>query len=84
MRAQSFEWMGQSIPFRDGESVASALDSAGIRHFGRDALGMEGRYFCGIGACQCCIVRIDGVIREACITPARPGMKVEPMEKVHG
>lgn len=84
MTTQTFEWMGQIIPFRVGESVAAALDAAGIRYFGQDALGQDVRYFCGIGACQCCAMRIDGTVREACITPARTGMQVEPMEKAHG
>lgn len=84
MSDYTFEWMGQKIPFHDGESVAAALDAAGILHFGHDALGQAGRYFCGIGACQCCVVRINGVAREACITPARMDMKIEPMEKAHG
>lgn len=79
MSARMFEWMGRSISFRDGESVAAALEAAGILTFGPDALGQETRYFCGIGACQCCLVLIDGVVREACITPARTAMLVESM-----
>lgn len=84
MTTMTFEWMGQNIPFRAGESVAAALDAAGIRSFGHDGLGQETRYFCGIGACQCCAMRIDGTVREACITPAKVGMRVEPMENRHG
>ncbi|MBV2183890.1 MAG: (2Fe-2S)-binding protein [Rhizobium sp.] len=80
MRAQTFDWRGRSIPFRTGESLAAALEAAGILTFGPDALGQETRYFCGIGACQCCLLRVDGVVREACITPARAGMKVEALE----
>lgn len=83
MSANSFDWMGRNIPFRAGESVAAALDAAGIRTFGPDALGQETRYFCGIGACQCCVVRVDGIVREACITPARAGMRVESLEASH-
>lgn len=83
MSANSFDWMGRNIPFRAGESVAAALDAAGIRTFGPDALGQETRYFCGIGACQCCVVRVDGIVREACITPARAGMCVESLEASH-
>ncbi|MFA7416542.1 MAG: 2Fe-2S iron-sulfur cluster-binding protein [Rhizobium sp.] len=80
MSAQTFDWRGRSIPFRAGESLAAALEAAGILTFGPDALGQETRYFCGIGACQCCLLRVDGVVREACITPARAGMKVEALE----
>ncbi|MFN7012608.1 MAG: 2Fe-2S iron-sulfur cluster-binding protein [Allorhizobium sp.] len=83
MSAQTFDWMGQSIPFRTGESITAALEAAGIRTFGPDALGQETRYFCGIGACQCCLLRVDGVVREACITPAKTGMHVEALERRH-
>ncbi|WP_454285817.1 2Fe-2S iron-sulfur cluster-binding protein [Rhizobium arsenicireducens] len=83
MSALTFDWMGQSIPFRTGESVTAALEAAGILTFGPDALGQETRYFCGIGACQCCLLRVDGVVREACITPAKTGMHVEALERRH-
>ncbi|MBC7311157.1 MAG: (2Fe-2S)-binding protein [Rhizobium sp.] len=83
MTGQSFDWMGRTISFRTGESIAAALDAAGIRTFGPDTLGQETRYFCGIGACQCCLLRVDGVVREACITPAKAGMQVEALERPH-
>ncbi|MBR0554591.1 (2Fe-2S)-binding protein [Ciceribacter sp. L1K23] len=84
MTVQAFDWMGTSIPFRAGESIAAALDAAGIRTFGADTSGQETRYFCGIGACQCCVVRVDGVVREACVTTAIAGMRVEALEKCRG
>jgi len=77
MSGHLFDFMGREIPFRPGESVAAALDAAGISILGRDALDVEARYFCGTGACQCCLAIIDDVAREACLTPARAGMKVE-------
>ncbi|MHC1550543.1 2Fe-2S iron-sulfur cluster-binding protein [Phyllobacterium sp. K27] len=83
MTAQIFDWMGHGIPFRTGESIAAALEAAGIRTFGPDAVGQQTRYFCGIGACQCCLVRVDGVPREACITPANAGLHVEALERNH-
>lgn len=84
MIGQTFDWMGRRISFRVGESIAAALDAAGIRTFGPDTLGQETRYFCGIGACQCCLVRVDGIVREACITPAKAGMQAETLEAHHG
>ncbi|MBX9468047.1 (2Fe-2S)-binding protein [Rhizobium sp. WL3] len=81
MIQQTFHWQGRAIPFRSGESLAAALDAAGVGSFGYGPLGEETRYFCGIGACQNCLLRVDGLIREACITPARPGMEVEALEK---
>ncbi|MCL6710013.1 (2Fe-2S)-binding protein [Pseudomonas sp. R2.Fl] len=81
--SEHFHWRNRTIPFRPGESIAAALDAAGVRAFGMDALGRQTRYFCGIGACQGCLVRIDGVAREACLTPARPDIAVRPLEEPH-
>ncbi len=83
MSGHLFDFMGRGIPFRPGESVAAALDAAGITILGRDGFDVEARYFCGIGACQSCLTLIDGVAREACLTPARAGMKVESLGAHH-
>jgi predicted molibdopterin-dependent oxidoreductase YjgC len=79
MSSESFFWKGQPIPFRAGESIAAALEAAGIVSFGPNPAGGPTRYFCGIGSCQCCLVRIDGCVREACLTPATAGARVEEM-----
>jgi ferredoxin len=63
MSGPCFQYMGRDIPFRPGESIAAALSAAGVSSIGRDALGQELRYFCGIGACQCCLAIVDGVPR---------------------
>ncbi|MGH6762563.1 MAG: 2Fe-2S iron-sulfur cluster-binding protein [Phyllobacterium sp.] len=83
MSTGSFNWMGTPIPFHDGESIAAALSAAGINCFGRDALGTDTRYFCGVGACQCCLVRVDGMAVEACLTPAKAGLQVDSVEVQH-
>lgn len=84
MIGQTFDWMGRIIPFRAGESIAAALDAADVRTLGSDPVGNQARYFCGIGACQSCLVRVDGLIREACMTPARAGMQVKALETADG
>jgi len=84
MSAATFRFMARDIPFRPGESVAAALDAAGVTVFGHNALGQTNRYFCGIGACQNCLALIDGVARETCLTPATPGMIVDSMEAANG
>ena len=84
MTAPIFRFKGQAIPFRPGESVAAALDAAGVTSLGHDALGQANRYFCGIGACQNCVALIDGVVRETCLTPATQGMVVDPMGEAGG
>lgn len=73
----TFHWMAREIPFREGESIAAALAAQGIHAFGPDAGGQETRFFCGIGACQCCLVKVAGRVTEACLTPARNGLRVE-------
>ena len=80
MTQSSFIWNGRDIPFREGESIAAALTAAGVLRLGQDATGSELRYFCGIGACQNCLVRIDNALREACLTPAQIGLAVASME----
>lgn len=78
----TFSWRGQSVPFRSGESIAAALAGINVSGFGKDPSGADTRYFCGIGACQCCLVRVDGRAREACLEPAMDGMVVTALEDV--
>lgn len=80
MSGGTFLWAGRPVAFRDGETIAAALAATGLRSFGRDPAGRETRVFCGIGACQCCLVRVDGRLVEACLTPARAALAVEPAD----
>lgn len=77
----AFLWCDRTIEFGKGETVAAALLRAGIRELGQPTAGpARARVFCGIGACQACLVRSrDGAILEACITPARAGMELSPV-----
>ena len=84
MSGGSFLWQGRAVPFHPGESLAAALMRAGLRDFGSDAAGARLRYFCGIGACQNCLVSIDGAVMESCLTPAREGVAVETVEAADG
>jgi len=63
-----FEFEGERLTGRRGESLAAALTAAGIRalRFTRDeqSRGM----FCGMGVCQECLVEVDGVANRACMT----------------
>ena len=36
--------------------------------------------FCMMGVCQECLVRIDGMLRQACLTPVEDGMRVESVD----
>lgn len=84
MSGGSFLWRGVAVPFHPNESVAAALMRAGIRDLGSDGAGVRLRYFCGIGACQNCLVAVDGSVVESCLTPARDGLAVEAVEAAHG
>jgi hypothetical protein len=67
-----FWWKDQRVPFTVGETFASALERAGIVDFGSIGAGVRGRYFCGIGACQGCLVVVNNhALVEACLTIAQ-------------
>ena len=60
-----------------GCSVAAALAHAGLAHTRVSETGQPRAAFCGMGQCQECRVRIDGIAdRLACMTPAAEGMVV--------
>jgi hypothetical protein len=71
-------WQGSPVPFRPGETIGSALLRAGVVAFGRAATGQPRALFCGIGQCQGCLIRVDDLPREACLTPCRDGLAVQP------
>jgi aerobic-type carbon monoxide dehydrogenase small subunit (CoxS/CutS family) len=82
---KSFLWNGRAVRFQPGETVAAALRRAGVTAFGSAAGGQQGRYFCGIGACQGCLVSpAEGMPFEACLTLARPGMVLGPVLPAEG
>lgn len=64
----------REVPAYDGDTLAAVLWREGRRAW-RTTRG-EGRprgMFCGIGACQDCLVSVDGVAGvRACLAPARP------------
>lgn len=76
-------WNQVAVSFDLGETIAAALLRGGVVEFGVAAGGMQGRYFCGIGNCQACLVCVDGASPvEACLTPAQPGMRLTPALQV--
>ena len=69
---------GQTHEVPAGCNVAAALARAGLSHTRSSETGQPRAAFCGMGQCQECRVRIDGVAdRLACMTPALDGMVVE-------
>jgi predicted molibdopterin-dependent oxidoreductase YjgC len=76
MSAPTILWNGRPVPFRPGESIGTALGAAGVVAFGHDPAGRATRWFCGVGACQSCLVRVGDRLVEACLTPASDGLVV--------
>lgn len=65
---------GHEVPAYDGETIAAVLVRSGRISWRRTRHGDRPRgLFCGIGACQDCLVSVDGVrgVR-ACLAPAFP------------
>jgi predicted molibdopterin-dependent oxidoreductase YjgC len=69
---------GAAVTAHPGESVAAALLAAGIRRLGHSGrAGAPRGAFCHMGTCQECLVQVDGVAVQACMTLVRDGMTVE-------
>lgn len=70
---------GEPIDAIEGEPIASALMSAGIRSFRRTVRRNEPRgIFCAIGRCTDCMMIVDGKPNiRTCVTAVREGMRVE-------
>ena len=74
----ALRWNGTEILCRAGETVAIALLCAGRLDLRRSPrTGSPRGAFCMMGVCQECLVRVDGELRQACLTPAENGMRVE-------
>jgi D-hydroxyproline dehydrogenase subunit alpha len=66
----------------EGETVAAALSASGILTFRRTLSGAPRGLHCGMGACQDCVVTIDGRIgQRACVTTVRAGMEIRSGEQ---
>ncbi|MDP2699787.1 FAD-dependent oxidoreductase [Thalassospira sp.] len=75
----TFDFGGKSVSAQPGQTVAAALTAAGIYCLSRGVDDTPRGVFCGMGVCNECIVRIDGVSgQRSCMVPVCDGMKVEP------
>lgn len=72
MKPCRFDFEGEAVPVRPGDTIAAALARKG-RHVQRIARDGAARgAFCGIGLCHECLVEVDGrPAQRACMTPAR-------------
>ena len=73
---------GVGFPAEDGDTVAAVLLREGHAGWRRTRHGDQPRgLFCGMGACQDCLVTVDGVAGvRACLAPATPGTVVTTSE----
>lgn len=77
-RTLSFTYAGKSISAKPGMSVAAALLTHGVIAFRQTPVSGAARGpFCMMGACYDCLVLIDGVTVQACLTPVHEGLVVE-------
>ena len=70
---------GKPIRARIGDTVAAAMLAAGFEQCRTTPVtGAPRAPYCLMGVCFDCLVTIDGVgSRQACLVPAREGMKIE-------
>ena len=70
---------GRDVLAHPGESLATALIAADIWRFGEgDDAARPRTAFCMMGVCQQCLLRVDGRMVQACLTPVAQGQVVTP------
>jgi len=81
--AVTLEVDGRPITAYAGETIAGALLSSGVVPFRLTREDGEPRsYYCGMGICFECLVRVDGVANvRACMTPVANGMRVQTVAR---
>ncbi|MEX3010779.1 (2Fe-2S)-binding protein [Hoeflea sp. TYP-13] len=79
-----FTFDGQTVSAREGDTVAAALFAAGYASIRKTPVHLSERGpFCMMGACYDCLVEIDGITVQACMTPVRPGLVVNRAAPAH-
>lgn len=69
---------GQPVTAAIGETVLSVIQSLGLRQIARNDHNQISGAYCGMGVCQCCLVRINGRHkRRACQTVVHDGMQIQ-------
>ncbi|MCF2871996.1 (2Fe-2S)-binding protein [Octadecabacter sp. G9-8] len=73
----TFLFENQPVSATPGMSVAAALLAADVSIFRQTPVSQSARGpFCMMGACYDCLVFVDGMNVQACMTKVRDGMKV--------
>ncbi|SHJ38905.1 sarcosine oxidase subunit alpha [Dethiosulfatibacter aminovorans DSM 17477] len=78
-REVKFTYEGKEVIGCEGETIASALHSAGVRVLHEtDTKHRTRGLFCAIGNCSSCLMKVNGVPNvRICVEPLREGMTVE-------
>jgi predicted molibdopterin-dependent oxidoreductase YjgC len=77
---------GVDVAAREGDTIAAVLVRAGMTSWRRTRHDDRPRgLFCGMGACQDCLVTVDGVpgVR-ACLAPVVDGTTIDTSEALRG
>ncbi len=74
-----FDFEGKKVKAYNGETIAAALYADDLRKFTESKLLERPRgFFCAIGKCSSCIMRVDGIPHvRTCVKLAEENMKVE-------
>jgi predicted molibdopterin-dependent oxidoreductase YjgC len=68
---------GAPLTLPEGANLAAALLAAGVSVFrATPATGARRGPFCMMGSCFDCLVEIDGVTRQACLTEVEDGLAI--------
>lgn len=68
---------GAVLKAERGMTIAAAMETAGRHSFSRGLKGEPRGLFCGMGACQDCLVTVNGkTSQRACMTSVQPGMTI--------
>lgn len=81
-RKVTFAFEGKRLEAFEGETIAAALVASGVKVLGwSQKLHRPRGFFCAIGKCSSCLMRVDGVPNvRACTTPVKDGLGVERQE----
>jgi sarcosine oxidase subunit alpha len=79
----TFQFEGKPVEAYETESIAASLFASGVKVLSRSKrFGNPKGWFCGIGKCCSCLMRVDGIPNvRTCVVPVREGMQVERQEQ---
>ena len=70
-------WDGAMLSLPEGSNLAAALLAAGVDVFRHTPIsGAPRAPFCMMGACFDCMIKLDGVTRQACMLEVTEGMVI--------